>query len=476
MAAHKALITGMSFPHIALPTTDHGKIILGEEGWRALFVIRGAHCQICRTFLGQLEKNRAVWERDGIEVLVASADPVEKSRVFMQEAGYLGRAACALDVPAMRALGLWMTGPDVSKLDYVHAEPGFFLIDPEGKIAAVEASTLPSVRPDLALLDRSFSYIVENDVRPPFGRYGHHMSPPLNREGETVLLTGAAGYVGSAVAEKLRAAGYTVRGLTRSENKRSQLEAEGIEPVIGDVKDTDLLATAAAGVSAIVHTASPNTPGPGQSLDQIVADAVLAIEGLVRLAATSGVRLVVTSGASMYGPTNGKVVDETAPLQAPPFAVPLIKAETALAESGRACILRLGVVYGRRQSMPMRMLIGQVRDRGTTAVVDPANRLALVHVDDLADLYLTLLEAEMPPTVVNGVASVVPWPEVMGAIARVAGVSGEPGLIAAEDAAKLGGPAIYLPVDMAVSGELARQRLGWQPKGPDLATDLLASE
>ena len=165
------LITGMPFPDIALPTTDGSQIALAEKGWRALFVIRGAHCGICRAYLGQIEERRAEWEAKGIEVLVASADPVEESRTFMKEAGYHGRVACDLDVPAMRALGLWMTGPDMSKLDYVHPEPGFFLIDPDGNVAAAAASTLPSVRPDLELLDRSFTYIVENDVRPSFGRY-----------------------------------------------------------------------------------------------------------------------------------------------------------------------------------------------------------------------------------------------------------------------------------------------------------------
>ena len=172
MSTPKRLITGMPFPDIALPTTDGSKIALGEQGWRALFVIRGAHCRICRAYLGQLEEKRAAWESKGLEILVASADPLDKSREFMTDAGYRGRAACGLDVPAMRALGLWMTGPEMSKLDYVHPEPGFFLIDPDGKVAAAEASTLPSVRPDLEWLDRGFTYIVENDVRPPYGRYG----------------------------------------------------------------------------------------------------------------------------------------------------------------------------------------------------------------------------------------------------------------------------------------------------------------
>ncbi len=471
----KNLITGMPFPDIVLSTTDGANITLSDKGWRALFVIRGAHCQICRAYLSQLEEKRAAWEAKGIEVLVASADPVEKSQKFMKEAGYRGRAACGLDVPAMRALGLWMTGPDMSKLDYVHPEPGFFLIDPDGNVAAAEASTLPSARLDLEWLDRGFAYIVERDVRPPFGRYGRSTSTPLRRKGETVLLTGATGYVGSVVAEKLRAAGYAVRGLTRSESKVSDLEAKGIEPIVGDVNNADLMAKAAMGVSAIVHTASPNAPKPGESMEQILASAVRANELLADLAAKSSARLIVTSGASLYGPTEGQVVDETTPLRVPPFAAPLAEVETALAEKGRAYILRLGFVYGRNQSAPMRVLADNVRERGAPAIVDPANRLSVVHVDDLADLYVALLEAESPPAVVNGVASILPWPEVMGAIAKAVGNSDEAETISPDEAATLGGPAIYMPIDMAVSGYLARRHLGWQPREPDFATDLLVS-
>ena len=165
------LIAGAPFPALELPTPDGKGVDLAGPGWRALFVYRGAHCQICKAFLGQLEERRAGWEAKGIDVVVACADPVDRVAAFVAEAGYRGRAAGGLDEAAMRALGLWMTGPDQSSLDYVHPEPGFFLIDPDGNVAAAEASTLPFVRPDLDWLDRGLAFITENDVRPPFGRH-----------------------------------------------------------------------------------------------------------------------------------------------------------------------------------------------------------------------------------------------------------------------------------------------------------------
>ena len=294
----------------------------------------------------------------------------------------------------------------------------------------------------------------------------------MKREGETVLLTGATGYVGSVVAEKLRAAGYAVRGLTRSESKAPALREKGVEPIVGNVKDPDLMGKAANGVNAIIHTASPAAPTHGESLEQIVTDAVRAIELLADLANKNNARLIVTSGVSLYGPTNGEIANETAPPRTPPFAEPLAKAESTLAESGSAHILRLAVVYGRDQSVPMRELIENVRQRGAPVVIDPANRLSVAYVDDLADLYIALLEAETPPAIVNGVGSIITWPEVMNAIARTAGVSGDPETITPDEAATLGGPAIYMAMDMAVSGKRARASLGWQPKGPDFGADL----
>ncbi|MEL6461095.1 MAG: redoxin domain-containing protein [Cyanobacteria bacterium J06621_15] len=165
------LMPGKPFPAITLPTTGGSEINLNASGWRAVFVIRGAHCSICREYLNQIEKRRSGWEDKGIEVVVVSADPPEKSQIFTQEAGYQGIVACSLDVPAMQALNLWMTGPDVSTLDYVHPEPGFFFIDPEGNIATVDISNLPAIRPDLDWMDKGFTYMTKNGIRPTFGSY-----------------------------------------------------------------------------------------------------------------------------------------------------------------------------------------------------------------------------------------------------------------------------------------------------------------
>ena len=84
----------------------------------------------------------------------------------------MGTVVGGLDVPSMTKLGLWMTGPESSALDYVHAEPGFFLVDPDGNVAVTDISTLAAMRPDVKWLAMGINFITDGNVRPAnFGSY-----------------------------------------------------------------------------------------------------------------------------------------------------------------------------------------------------------------------------------------------------------------------------------------------------------------
>ena len=298
------------------------------------------------------------------------------------------------------------------------------------------------------------------------------MSTPLTRNGEIVFVTGATGYVGSVVAEKLCTSGYTVRGLTRRAEGVDFLRDKGIEPVVGDVHDIDLMAKAALGAYAVVHTAAPNDPTRFKSIEEMIDSVLRAVEIMVKTAQVNDARLLVTSGTSVYGHTSGKIVDETAPLQPMPGTERLVQLETQLIERRQAYFIRPAVVFGRNQSAPMLKFMEAIRDRGTSVLVNPENRLSIVEVDALADLYQSILEAEEPPQLVNAVSAILGWPEVMKAIAKAVDASSEPEIIAPNEAMVFGGPAMYMPIDMAVSSELARSSLGWQPNGPTFEESL----
>lgn len=300
------------------------------------------------------------------------------------------------------------------------------------------------------------------------------MSKSLQQNGETVFLTGATGYVGSVVAEKLIAAGYAVRGLIRKEEQAEQLRKAGLEPFVGDVLDAARVAKGAEGAAAIVHTAAPGNPSADGDMQQMINDTADIISTVVQTAKANGARAIITSGVSLYGHAAGQIFDEGSTMSPPfPGAERIADLEADLAKNGEALFLRLGIVFGRTKGGLMPGFIDTIRKRGRTALVDPNNRLSIVNVDDAADLYLAMLEHDTPPPILNAVSDIIGWPEVIALVAKATGVPNAPDMVNPQEAMMLGGPAVYMPMDMAVSGNLAREALGWRPSAPTFEGALL---
>ena len=128
-----------------------------------------------------------------------------------------------------------------------------------------------------------------------------------------VFLTGATGYVGSAVARALRGAGHEVVGLARSEGAARRLSEAGFEAVLGDMTDAPLLARCAADADAVVHAAlarGPEIPAADTAATRALLDAV---RGTTK-------RLIYTSGVWVYGETGDTAADERSPTRPVPLA------------------------------------------------------------------------------------------------------------------------------------------------------------
>ncbi len=294
-----------------------------------------------------------------------------------------------------------------------------------------------------------------------------------NKKG-TVLLTGATGYVGSVVAEKLLARGWSVRGLTRSKDKALGLARRGIQPHIGDVGIQLDIMQACKGVDAVIHTATPGAPQPGKTIEETVVGAFRTLDLLRETTAAKGVRFLSMSGVSHYGDTGEKIAEETSPTQVPPFFVTYVEAEKRIIEASHGHILRSGVVYGRAGCVPVLQTLKAIANRGRSICVNQNNRLSVVHVDDLADLFILLLDADEPPSIVCGVADGLLHGEIMAAVGQASGVGEELDNVSAEDAMQLGGFGIYLPMNMHVSGRLARDTVGWMPSRMSFVEELKA--
>ncbi len=283
-----------------------------------------------------------------------------------------------------------------------------------------------------------------------------------------VFLTGATGYIGGAVTERLRAAGHQLSGLARSDAAAARLSAAGIEPMRGDFADPRSVAAgarAADGVINLATTYDAAVDGP-------------AIGAILEALAGSNKPFIYTSGIWSHGDTAGKVVDENSPPNPPPLVAWRQGVEDRVLAGARrkirAVVIRPAIVYGRGGGIPAGF-VESARKEGAAQVVGTGeNRWPFVHVDDLADLYLLALENAPPGTLLLGVSGEAhPVREVAAAASRGAGADGRVSAWPLEDARKkLGAYADALVLDQQASGRRAQQLLGWQPHRADVLEDI----
>ena len=212
-----------------------------------------------------------------------------------------------------------------------------------------------------------------------------------------IFLTGATGYVGSAVLDALRRAGHTVAALVRDPEKAERLTMSGVHAILGDLSMPKYYAAAVEASDSIIHAAYEPMKR-GSNLDRQAIDALLSA-AVRRAAKGQPVSFVYTSALWVLGNTAGAAAED-APLRPTPLVSWLPDHEKVVLEAGRGRLLRTaivrpGIVYG-----GARGIIGDLlRDaaNGLLRVVgDGRNRWACVYERDLADLYVrvaTLPEA-----------------------------------------------------------------------------------
>jgi nucleoside-diphosphate-sugar epimerase len=274
-----------------------------------------------------------------------------------------------------------------------------------------------------------------------------------------VFVTGATGYIGTAVTEKLQAAGHRVAGLARSDASAQRLAKSGVDPVRGGLQDGAAIAQAAARADAVIHLAMEMSMEAPQ-LDSAALDAILgALRG-------SGKPFVYTSGIWVMGNTGGNVVDETSPVNPTPMVAwrPSHEERVRQGKGLKGIVIRPAMVYGRGGGI-VGGFASSAREKGVVQVVGTGeNRWPFVHVDRLADLYVLALSATGSLYFASWGPS-IPVREVAAAAAHGARVE----TIPLETARQTMGPlADALTLDQLVSGEKAVRELGWQPHAPSV--------
>jgi nucleoside-diphosphate-sugar epimerase len=288
-----------------------------------------------------------------------------------------------------------------------------------------------------------------------------------------VFVTGATGFIGSAVVKELVAAGHQVIGVYRSDDKAPALAASGAEVYRGSIDDPDSLKDGAARSDGIIHLAF------NHDFSKFAANCETdrrVIEVLGSALAGSDRPLIVTSGTAIAKAAPGELAKEDAPaIAATDFPRAASEETTAkLAADGlNTSIVRLPQVHDPERQGLVSYWIAIAREKGVFAYVgEGRNRWAAGHISDVARLYRLAIEKSEPGAIYNAVGEEgVPARDIAETIGRRLNVPVKS--ITPEEAGGYFGWLAHLAArDMPASSELTQKRLGWRPTGPGLIADL----
>lgn len=267
-----------------------------------------------------------------------------------------------------------------------------------------------------------------------------------------VFVTGATGYIGRAVSEALRRRGHRVAGLTRSAAKAHSLAAAEISAVTGDMRDTAAWSGAASSADVLIHCAVEYS-AEYEALDRRTVETLLAFGG----------KVLYTSGVWQYGP--GGPFEENQAFAGKPL-LPWRSEVEELVLAAKGLVIRPGCVYGGAGGLTGLWFQGAAEQKSAPIIGDGANRWAVVHVSDVADLYVRAAESSLSGELLNAVdGSRFTVREMAEAASRAAGAGGAvTALTIAEAEKRYGGMAHGLALDQHVDASKAGRLLGWAPR------------
>jgi nucleoside-diphosphate-sugar epimerase len=284
------------------------------------------------------------------------------------------------------------------------------------------------------------------------------------------FITGASGWIGSAVTRELVGAGHEVTGLARSEAAAARIAALGAEVVRGDLADLDVLRDAAAASDGVVHLGFIHDFADFETSVRVDADAIRTFGETLQ----PGQVLAIASGVAGLTPGRVATEDDHGANASRSANAHLVR---TFADRGiRPMQLRFApTVHGAGDHGFIAYLAGVARARGVSAYIgDGEHRWAAVHRDDAAHLVRLAIEAPDVADVVHAVAEEgIPTRRIAEAIGERFGLP--TASLAPEDAAAhFDWMGRFFGADLAASSTLTRERFGWEPTRPTLLEDIAA--
>jgi nucleoside-diphosphate-sugar epimerase len=285
-----------------------------------------------------------------------------------------------------------------------------------------------------------------------------------------VFVTGATGFVGSAVVQELIGAGHRVLGLARSEAGAASLAAAGAEVHRGSLDDLDSLRSGAAAADCVIHTAFIHDFTKFAENCEIDRRAITALGSAL---AGSDRHLIVTSGTALVaqGAAAGRLgVEEDMPVPGIPRVASEEAADAVAAQGVRVSVVRLPPsVHGDGDHGFVPRLIDLARQKGVAAyIAEGNNRWPAVHRLDAARLYRLVLEKNLSGARYHGVADEgVAFREIAGVIGRRLNVP-----VVSKSPEHFGWFAHFAGMDAPASSAQTQERLGWRPVQPALIPDI----
>ena len=294
----------------------------------------------------------------------------------------------------------------------------------------------------------------------------------MNSTPNKIFITGASGYLGSAIAARLKRVGHDVFGLTRDAGRAARRERLGVQPVVGDLAKPETFMATLKNCDAAIHAAIAGE-GPPAVLDEraLEAFADAAEDGRLR-------RFLYTSGLWVHGDTGEQVVDESTPLaplelvnwRAAHEDVVMDLAQIEVAP----VVFRPAIVYGGARGLIGRWF-REAKDHGTVSWYGSGEQhWALVHRDDVAEAYALGLEhAAGGERYLLADGSSFTVRELAEAVAAAAGATAQ-AWPEAEVIARLGLEGRALLASARINSMKARRDLGWVPRHTNFVGEIAA--